>query len=88
LGYSQDFSNEDFIYLKRHEHIKIGLAKQSFEITKLVSEQAEYLSANKLYFANESMSFDSFTSIEDIDAYTYLPSSDKNIKVDYIETKR
>ena len=88
LGYSQDFSNEDFIYLKRHEHIKIGLAKQSFEITKLVSEQAEYLSANKLYFANESMSFDSFTSIEDIDAYTYLPSSNKNIKVDYIETKR
>ncbi|WP_188605858.1 DUF3857 domain-containing protein [Aquaticitalea lipolytica] len=88
LGYSQDFSNEDFIYLKRHEHIKIGLVKQSFEITKLVSEQAEYLSANKLYFANESMSFDSFTSIEDIDAYTYLPSSNKNIKVDYIETKR
>jgi len=88
LGYSQDFLNEDFIYLKRHEHIKIGLAKQSFEITKLVSEQAEYLSANKLYFANESMSFDSFTSIEDIDAYTYLPSSNKNIKVDYIETKR
>ncbi|GFZ85670.1 hypothetical protein GCM10011531_16220 [Aquaticitalea lipolytica] len=88
MGYSQDFSNEDFIYLKRHEHIKIGLVKQSFEITKLVSEQAEYLSANKLYFANESMSFDSFTSIEDIDAYTYLPSSNKNIKVDYIETKR
>ncbi len=88
LGYSQDFSNEDYIYLKRHEHIKIGLSKQNFEITKHVSEQAEYLNAKKLYFANESMHFDSFTSIEDIEAYTYLPESNRNIKVDYIETKR
>lgn len=88
LGFSQDFSNEDYIYLKRHEHIKIGLSKQNFEITKQVAEQAEYLTAKKLYFANEAMPFDSFSSIENIDAYTYLPEKDSNIKVDYIETKR
>lgn len=88
LGFSQDFSNEDFIYLKRHEYIKIGLKKDKFDITKNVSEQAEYLTSKKLYFANEAMHFDSFTSIEDIDAYTYLPSTNKKIKVDYIETKR
>lgn len=88
LGYAQDFSNEDYIYLKRHEHIKIGLTKQKFDITKYISEQAEYLNAKKLYFANESMGFDSFTTIEDINAYTYLPDSNKSIKVDYIETKR
>ncbi|MEZ4856077.1 MAG: DUF3857 domain-containing protein [Gelidibacter sp.] len=86
--FSQDFSNEDYLYLKRFEHIKIGLNKQQFDITKNVSEQAEYQNSNKLYFANESMSFDSFSSIEDIDAYTYIPSTDKKIKVDYIETKR
>jgi len=88
LGHSQDFSNEDYIYLKRHEHIKIGLTNQKFDITKQISEQAEYLNAKKLYFANESMGFDSFTTIEDINAYTYLPESDKSVKVDYIETKR
>ncbi|MCK7590541.1 DUF3857 and transglutaminase domain-containing protein [Subsaxibacter sp. CAU 1640] len=85
---AQDFSDEDYIYLKRHEHIKIGLSKQTFDITKQVSEQAEYLTAKKLYFANEAMHFDSFSSIEDIDAYTYLPERDSNVKVDYIETKR
>ena len=88
IGLSQDFSNEDYIYLKRHEHIKIGLSKQNFDITKQVSEQAEYLTAKKLYFANEAMHFDSFSSIENIDAYTYLPERDSNVKVDYIETKR
>jgi hypothetical protein len=88
FGFSQDFSKEDYIFLKRHEHIKIGLSNQNFEITKQVAEQAEYLTAKKLYFANEAMHFDSFTSIEDIDAYTYLPERDSNVKVDYIETKR
>ena len=86
--FSQDFSDEDYIYLKRKEHIKINLKKDKFDITKEISEQAEFLTSNKLYFANESMSFDSFTAIEDIDAYTYIPATDKTIKVDYIETKR
>lgn len=88
LGYTQDYSNEDYIYLKRHEHIKIGITKQNFEITKQVEEQAEYLTSKKLYFANEAMHFDSFTTIEDIEAYTYIPERDSQIEVDYIETKR
>lgn len=88
LSFSQDFSDEDYIYLKRHEHLKIELNNDSFNITKNVSEQAEFLTSKKLYFANEAMHFDSFTSIEDIDAYTYIPSTNKKIKVDYIETKR
>ncbi len=85
---AQDFSNEDYIYLKRHEHIKVELSKQDFKIVRHVSEQAEYLTSKKLYFANEAMYFDSFTAIEDVDAYTYIPSSDRKIPVDYIETKR
>ncbi len=88
LVFSQDFSNEDYIYLKRHENIKIELNNHKFDIAKKVSEQAEYLTSNKLYFANEVMPFDSFTSIENIDAYTYLPKMDKKVSVDYIETKR
>jgi len=88
LMFSQNFSKEDYIYLKRHEHIKIDLANRKFDIAKTISEQAEYLTAKKLYFANESIGFDSFTSIEDIDAYTILPNSNEKVEVDYIETKR
>jgi hypothetical protein len=88
LAISQDYSKEDYIYLKRHENIKIELLNHKFDIAKHVSEQAEYITSKKLYFANEVMHFDSFTSIENIDAYTYIPKSDKKIKVDYIETKR
>ncbi|HKK12446.1 MAG TPA: DUF3857 domain-containing protein, partial [Flavobacteriaceae bacterium] len=86
--FSQDFSNEDYIYLKRHENIEIKLSDHKFDIAKHVSEQAEYLTSKKLYFANEVMPFDSFTSIKNINAYTYLPKTDKKIDVDYIETKR
>ena len=88
LVFSQDFSNEDYIFLKRNEHIKIELHKGKFDISKNISEQAKYITSNKLYFANKSMSFDSFTSIEDIDAFTFIPSTNEKIEVDYIETKR
>ena len=86
--FSQDLTNEDYIYLKRHENIKIDLNDHKFDIAKHISEQAEYLTSKKLYFANEVMPFDSFTTIENIDAYTYLPKTDKKVNVDYIETKR
>lgn len=88
LSFSQDFSNEDYIYLKRHEYIKVDLDKDAFTLEKTVSESAKYQTAKKLYFANESIHYDSFSVIEDIDAYTYHPESDKKTKVDYIETKR
>jgi len=86
--FSQDFSDEDYIYLKRHEHIKINLANRKLGITKNISEQAKYLTAKKLYFANESIGFDSFTSIENINAFTITPNTNQKIEVDYIETKR
>lgn len=88
ISLSQNFSGEDFIYLKRHEHIDIKLNKGDFNITKSFSEQGKFLTAKKLYFANESIGYDSFTSIEDINAFTYLPEENKKIEVDYIETKR
>jgi hypothetical protein len=85
---SQNFSGEDYIYLKRNEHIDIKLNKGNFDITKSISEKAKFLTAKKLYFANEALGFDGFTSIEDIKAFTYLPDENKKVDVDYIETKR
>ena len=85
---AQDFTGEDYIYLKRHEHIKIKLNNKKFDIAKNISEQAQYLTAKKLYFANESIGYDSFTAIENITAFTELPEANKKVAVDYIETKR
>ena len=88
ISLSQNFSGEDFIYLKRHEHIDIKVNNGNFNITKSFSEQGKFLTAKKLYFANESIGYDSFTAIEEIKAFTYLPEENKKIEVDYIETKR
>lgn len=88
LCWSQDFSDEDYIYLKRHEHIKINLNKDKFDIVENITEQGKFISSKNLYYANESIGYSSFFEIKDIEAYTYLPDSDKKIEVDYIETKQ
>ncbi|WP_420574077.1 DUF3857 domain-containing transglutaminase family protein [Kordia sp.] len=84
---AQNGSKEDFHFLERTEDIKINLKKGAFNIVKSIHEKAEYLTANKLYFANETLRFDSFTQLKDIEATTYLPATGKTLEVDYIETK-
>ncbi|MDG1378381.1 MAG: DUF3857 domain-containing protein [Flavobacteriaceae bacterium] len=84
---SQNFDNEDFIFLKRHNHFNINLVDGEFNIIKSVTEQGKFLTSKKLYFANEVLSFNSFSTIKDIKAFTYLPLENKKINVDYIETK-
>jgi Domain of Unknown Function with PDB structure (DUF3857)/Transglutaminase-like superfamily len=88
IVFAQDFSKEDYIFLKRHEHIKIELNKSEFNIIQSISEKAEYLTSKNLYHAIESIGYSSFSEIEDIKAFTYLPSYNKNLNVDYIETKQ
>lgn len=88
LSWSQDFSDEDYIYLKRHEHIKISLSNNEFNIVENVTEQAKFLSSKNLFYANESIHYSSFSEIKDLTAFTYIPSTDEKIDVDYIETKQ
>jgi transglutaminase-like putative cysteine protease len=88
LGVSQDFSEADYLYLKRHEYIQVDLENQAFHIEKTVSESAQFQTAKKLYFSNESIYYDSFTEVKDIEAYTFHPDTKKRTDVDYIETKR
>ncbi|WP_456440900.1 DUF3857 domain-containing protein [Psychroserpens sp.] len=88
LSWSQDFSDEDYIYLQRHEHIKISLNNDKFDIVQNITEQGKFISSKNLYYANESIGYSSFSEIKDIKAFTYIPSSDKRIEVDYIETKQ
>ncbi|WP_425075548.1 DUF3857 domain-containing protein [Psychroserpens sp. S379A] len=86
--WSQDFSDEDYIYLKRHEHIKIDLKNDTFDIVQDITEQGKFISSKNLYYANEAIHYSGFSEIKDIEAYTYIPSTDKKIEVDYIETKQ
>lgn len=88
LGAAQNFENEDYIYLKRQTDVTIDLKNGKFNIKKNIQEVAKYQTANKLYYANDLIHFDSFTEIKDIEAFTYLPESSKKIDVNYIETKR
>ncbi|MEY8849148.1 DUF3857 domain-containing protein [Psychroserpens sp. XS_ASV72] len=88
IGFSQDFSEEDFIYLKRHEHIKINLNDRKFNIVQNTVEQGKFLTSKKLFYANETIGYSGFSKIEDIEAFTYFPETDKKIDVDYIETQQ
>ncbi|MCB0383332.1 MAG: DUF3857 domain-containing protein, partial [Psychroserpens sp.] len=64
------------------------LNNDTFEIVQNITEQGKFLSSKKLYFAKESIDYSNFSEIKDIEAYTYLPSIDKRIDVDYFETKQ
>lgn len=88
LVYSQDFSKEDYVYLKRDAHISIDFEKGNFNIVKNISEQAKFQTGNKLYFANESIGYNGFMEVGDIKAYTLLPETNRKIEVDHIETKQ
>ncbi|WP_046759159.1 DUF3857 domain-containing transglutaminase family protein [Kordia jejudonensis] len=86
ICFAQNDNSEDYQFLERNEHITIQLEKGEFTIVKNIHERAEYITAKKLYFANEMLRFDSFTKLEDIEAITHLPDG-KTVEVDYIETK-
>jgi hypothetical protein len=88
MVFAQDFSGEDYIYLKRHEHIKIELNDHNFNIIQNTSEQGEFLTSKNLYYANKSIGYSGFSEIKDISAFTYIPETDKTIEVDHIETKQ
>lgn len=83
---SRAFAQDDYIFLKREENVTIEYNKHQFNIKKKVNQVGKYLTSNKLYFSNEFIPFDSFTTIDNIDAYTLLPDNTKKT-VDHIETK-
>lgn len=88
LGFSQNFEGEDYMYLMRHEHVKISLDDNTFKVVHTMNNHGKFLTSKNLYHASKSIGYSSFHKIEDIEAYTYIPSLDKKIKVDYIETQQ
>jgi transglutaminase-like putative cysteine protease len=82
---SIDFENEDYYYISRSQHLKIELEDDQLKIENYNSEKAKYNTGNILYYANDLIHFDSFTEIEDIEAFT--ENGAEKIVVDHFETK-
>lgn len=87
LTFSQDYQDEDLIFLNREEYITVKQQNHSFDIKNKVIERSKFLTTKKLYYANEYIHFDSFSEIKNINAYT-LTSENEEVRVKYIETKR
>lgn len=87
FGQNVNYDLEDYYYTKRSKYLKIGVVDKNLAIVNEIMEQASYPTSNKLYFANDYIHFDSFTHIEDIEAYTELPNSQERLNVDHFETK-
>ncbi len=84
---SINFDTEDYYFLKRSQHLKVSLNKSQFTIVNSVFEKAKYNTANKLFFANDLINFDSFSEIKNIEAFTVNSTTKSKIKVDHFETK-
>lgn len=82
-----DFDTEDYYYLKRSHHLKISVENDALKIENDVFEKAKYNSGNMLYFANEFVHFDSFTEIDNMEAFTENIATNSKIAVDHFETK-
>lgn len=89
LSFSQNYEDEDYVYLKRHENIKISLNEGTFDIIQDITEHGKFLSSKNLFYANVNIPYNlNFTQVKNIDAYTYFPDTKKKITVDYIETQQ
>lgn len=82
-----NYELEDYYYLNRSKHLKISIEDKSLLIVNDITEQGTYPTDRKLYFANDYIHFDNFTTIEDIKAYTELPGNVEPLNVDHFETK-
>lgn len=80
-----NYENEDYYYLNRSHHLKIELVDDQLKIENVVLEKAKYTTGNQLYFANDFIHFDSFTDIDNVEAYT--ENEGERITVDHFETK-
>jgi len=87
IGQTIDYDNEDYYYIKKTKHLKIGIDAEKITIENNILEQAKFNSSNKLFYANENIYTDSFSKIEEIEAFTIVPSTHKKMKVEHFETK-
>ncbi len=82
-----DYSTEDYYFIRRTKHIKISMDKDKVSIENKVLEKAKFNTSNKLFYANESIYTDSFTEINNIEAFTIIPTTNQKMKVEHFETK-
>ena len=82
-----DFEQEDYYFIKRSHYLKISIENDELKMVNEVYEKAKYNSSNALLFASEFIHFDSFTTIDDLKAYTENTLTKTTVEVDHFETK-
>ena len=76
----------EYKYLEKRESVTIEYDKGKLNIFNDISDKAKFLDNKLLYLANQSIPFDYFRKIENINAYTLLPDNSK-VAVDHFEDK-
>lgn len=79
------FPKEDVVYLEMSQHLDITIQGDSLRIRNNVKERAHYLTSNDLSMSREHIYYTSFSEIEDLKAFTEVPSGKKSKKVDVID---
>lgn len=76
----------DFKYVKRTESVRITKKHNRISASAEVYERSRFLTANMLFLAKKSISYDKFRTINDLKATTFLKNGQKK-EVEYFETK-
>lgn len=77
----------EYKYLEKREAVTIELVNGELAISSEIVEQGKFLNNSLLYLAQQSIPYDSFRKIGQIEAYTTDPVSGKQVVVDHYENK-
>ncbi|WP_422104744.1 DUF3857 domain-containing protein [Winogradskyella sp.] len=73
-----EYPKDDVVTLSLTRHLEISESRGNFKITEKLTKKDVYLTSDRLSHANESIRYNSFESIEDINAYTTSVVNGKN----------
>lgn len=77
----QQFPKEDVVYLYEKEHLIITQDGDGLKIVNNISESMAFLTGEDLRYSKESIYYNSFSDIRDIEAYTMVPGKRKHQEV-------
>ncbi|WP_299367287.1 DUF3857 domain-containing protein [Winogradskyella sp.] len=75
-----EYPKDDVVTLALTRHLDITESRGKLNITETFTKKDFYLTSNRLSYANESIDYDSFESIEQVNAYTSSIANGKTTK--------
>lgn len=81
-SYSEKYPNVNGVYLNYEEHAEIEINKEGVPVvTETHHSEVLYLNDNYHYYNDESVSYSTFVSLEELKPYVHIPKGDKFKKV-------